>query len=276
MIIVCAGPDTLQARQKARELADAFRKKFDPQGLSMETLPSPDPKEILNRIGTPSLFAQKRYVRCDGLLAKAPIAQVRILAKRLAADGGSTILVVVEDEAPTKKVLDEFKDADLHVYSYPLRSALAHAIWCVARGKELGVAESRTRQIAEQTIGDPWRAEQELQKSGAFVHAHIAEHALDETSVFDVGDAFLGNTRAWRQRVDAVGADQLIPIVVKQSRQAIQVHDGETDGINPYVARKLHGLRMKDPGVKFLSILRALIGSRTSLGSARENVTQLQ
>jgi hypothetical protein len=35
MIIVCSGPDTYRAREKARELTAAFREKHDPQGLAV-------------------------------------------------------------------------------------------------------------------------------------------------------------------------------------------------------------------------------------------------
>src|SRR5690349_2995349 len=40
MLIVCHGPDTFRALQKARELELAFKQKYDAHGLSVERLAS--------------------------------------------------------------------------------------------------------------------------------------------------------------------------------------------------------------------------------------------
>src|SRR5262245_59678086 len=98
MLLICAGPDTWRTREKARELQAAFIAKHDPQGVSTNVLPDADFSAILNALGTSSLFAQKRFIRVNGLFEKLKIADVRALAKRLEADADQSILVTLETE----------------------------------------------------------------------------------------------------------------------------------------------------------------------------------
>jgi DNA polymerase III delta subunit len=175
MIIVCSGPDTYSARQKARELGDAFKQKFDPSGYSTEVMTTPDVKELMNRMSAPSFFATKRFIRCDGLFAKIKIADVRALAKRVEADGDTTIVVTVEDETPPEKHTSEFEKGRIVLYPYPLLQGSKFLAWCVIRAKTLGATEQDAKEIAERTDGDAWFAEQELMKRAVNPKAELVE-----------------------------------------------------------------------------------------------------
>lgn len=276
MLILCSGPDTWHARRKASELVDAFRKKHDPQGLSTEVVRSPvDPKTLLNQLGTPSLFSQKRMIRCEGLLDGLKIADVRALAKRLEDDADDTILLSIEQEPPSAKVISEFSEIQFFHYDYPLLTGLSFWKWCSARALELGVSPQSAEQIAQRIDGDAWLAEQELMKCAANPNAPFGEIETDEGSVFDLADRFLTERVGWRESLARAEDDQVSVVLVSQSRAALRVKDGETGGIHPYVAKKISQLRIPSPSKKLMRALFALVGIRQGVANAEEIQTQL-
>lgn len=273
MLIVCSGPDTWHARRRAQELVAAFRKKHDPSGLSTEIRHELDVPGLLNSLATPSLFAPKRLVRCDGLLEGLKIAEVRALAKRLKDDADQTVLLTVEDEPPSKKILDEFSDIKVVHYPSPPLSGAAFTKWCSERAKELGVPLNDAQEIARRTDGDTWLAEQELEKRAANPSAPLLSAADDPGSVFDVAERYLTDGKEWREDYDRLDDEQKISVLLAQARSAIRVRDGAISGIHPYAAKKLGALRMKNPEKKLLDILRAVAASRQSLCASTETET---
>lgn len=276
MLIICSGPDTWHARRKASELVTAFRTKHDPEGLSTELVRSPvDLKALLNQLGTPSLFSKKRLIRCDGLLDELKIAEVRALTKRLKEDADQTILLSVEQESPTSKVIGEFKEIQFFHYVYPLLQGAAFNKWCVARGQELGVTSSLAEQIAQRANGDAWLAEQDLVKCSANPLAPLRESETDEGSVFDLADQFLTERSGWRESLARAEDDQISVVLASQSRAALRVKDGEMSGIHPYVAKKIGQMRIPFPAKKLLRGLRTLVGIRQGVANADEMQTLL-
>ncbi len=270
MLILCSGPDTFNARQKARELVEAFRKKHDPSGFSIDVMKQADLAELLQKLSAPSFFSAKRLVRCDGLFDKLKIADVRSLAKRLVADNDQTIVMSVENEEPPAKTLNEFDGVKVFKYTYPLLVGKAFVDWCRKRGAEIGVASIDCDNIARVTEGNAWQAEQELMKKSANPAAPLAEDDDAFGTVFDIVDSYFRNDPSWRHAAFIADDDQLLATTLSQSRSFMRVQNGETKGIHPYVVRKLSMLRTSDAKEKFLHALRATIASRTSFAGASE------
>jgi hypothetical protein len=273
MIIVCSGPDTYSARQKARELGEAFKQKFDPSGYSTEVMTGPDVKELMNRMSAPSFFATKRFIRCDGLFTKIKIADVRALAKRVDADGDTTIVVTVEEEAPSEKHTVEFEKGRLVSYSYPLLQGAKFLAWCMDRAKVLGALESDAKEIAQHTDGDAWLAEQELMKRSANPHAELVEVAGEPAGTFEAADSFLTERTGWRTII--AEADEAFPMLAGQARSATRVADYATNGLHPFVAKKLSQLRIASPARRLMRAISALVAQRSGLAQTDEPQTLL-
>lgn len=270
MLILCSGPDTFRAREKARDLADAFKAKHDPSGFSMETIVEPDFVKILNRLSAPSFFSSKRFLRCDGLLSKLKIADVRSLIKRIEADADQTIIVSVEEELPKDLVLAECKKAPFFHYSFPLLTGSSFEAWCLKRAEQLGVEERSAREIARATDRDIWLAEQELMKRSANPHAPMSEQ-IDETgTVFSAIDAYVAQQRGWRKVVAESDLDQFLVTVTSQVRSIARIIDGDTAGIHPYVVKKFSRSRVTDIHVRLMEVERAHVASRTGLATTGE------
>ncbi len=269
MLILCSGPDTFHARKKARELVAAFRQKHDPTGYSTEMIDSSVGAQravplLLAKIGAPSLFASKRMIRCDGLLDMLKIVEVRQLAKRLAGDQESTIILSVEHEPPAEKVLKEFVGIKLVHYHAHLLTGAKFVAAVIQRAREMSVSESLAREVAKRTDGDMWLAEQELQKAFAHPHTEFVQAMNESGTVFDSADAYLVQRVGWRERVASFPDESMVSILATQSRTFARVRDGETMGVHPYVARKFSSIKLSDVDARrrFLGTLRSLYAAR--------------
>lgn len=270
MIIVCSGPDTYRARQKARELVAAFRGKHDPEGLATEVLDDvPTPEMLLSRLGSTSLFSSKKLVRADGLLTKMKIADVRTLASRLEKDKDGTIVLTLETEPPHAKTLEALKPAPLFHYPFVILTGTAFRVWIRDESKKLDIPLSIADRVAEYAEGDSWFAVQEMKKQSAHAHDVSTERSSDAT-VFDVADAVLSERQGWRVMLDNLDDDNAINMLLSQARSYLRVRDGHAEGLHPYVAKKLKSLRSPHPVETFSKILQALVASRTSLSSGQE------
>jgi len=274
MLIICSGPDTFRARQKARELTEAFRAKHDPSGFSIETMKAPDVADLLQRLSAPSFFSAKRFVRCDNLFEKIKIADVRLLAKRLAADKDQTIVVTVETEEPAAKMLGEFVDVQVFKYTHPLLTGRAFLDWCTKRAAELGASASDAEIIARNVEGNIWQAEQELAKRSANPNSPLAEMEDSSGSLFELVDAYFRGNSEWRYDVLRADDDQFLVTLFSQARSWARVKDGEVTGIHPYAVKKLSYLK-GDADAALLKSLRAVVASRTSLAGTSETDTLL-
>ncbi|MDP3793986.1 MAG: hypothetical protein Q8R07_04530, partial [Candidatus Uhrbacteria bacterium] len=111
MLILCIGPDTFRAQGKARELEEAFKKKYDPSGSSVEhvSFGKKGVDEVMERANTSSLFSSHRFLRTSNLIGECPKNKQAALAKTLARDSDHVIVVSVEDEAPAAVSLEPFE-----------------------------------------------------------------------------------------------------------------------------------------------------------------------
>ncbi len=276
MIIVCSGPDTYLAREKAKDLVAAFRAKHDAQGLSIEIIDGSEGLQgLLSRMGGASLFSTKKLVRADGCLTKLKITEVRSLAARLEMDKDQTILLTVEEEMPNAKTLEALKSAPLFHYPFPTQTGAAFRRFVRELATKHGVSGTIADQIANQTEGDSWQAVQEIAKQAANPHAIESTGGSSSGSVFEIADAVLTRRQSWRQTLANAEDENAISICLSQTRSYLRVRDGEIEGLHPYVAKKLNALRVTNPEARMEDVLRALYISRTGLGNSTEAETLL-
>lgn len=275
MIIVCSGPDTYRAREKAREFVAAFRAKHDAQGFATERVDGGEGlAPLLGRLCSPSLFTIKRLVRADGCLAEMKIAEVRQLAVKLEADKDATIVLTVEDEAPAAKVLEVLGKAYFYHYNFPTQKGADFLATIREHAKNLGVDKQAAEKVAELADGDSWLAMQELAKLAAYPAATPAAVSTD-SELFATVDAAIQETPCWRTKMAQCEDENLLNVLAAQMRSFMRVRDGRTEGVHPFVAKKLKNLRSAHPERRYLEVLRALFLSRSGLPSGRETETVL-
>jgi len=271
MIVICSGPDTYRARERARELVSAFREKHDPEGLSIDAIDgNVGLPVLLSRIGSASLFTKKKMVRADGCLTKMKIADVRTLASRLKDDADATILLTVETEPPDKKILDALKDAPCH--HYPFAQATGSAFKTIVRSiaASMRVSDDSADLVAEATDGDTWQAVSELMKQAANPSENMGREMASEYSAYDIADEFIRPNGKWRAMEMDSGPDGILNAFLSQSRAVIRVRDGMAEGLHPFVVRKLQRMTFA-PSAKTLSqTIAALVTNRSSLSIGTE------
>jgi hypothetical protein len=275
MIIVCAGPDTYRAREKARELVAAFRTKHDPNGLATDVIDGSEGlPALLSRLAGGSLFATKKLIRADGCLEKMKIADVRTLAARLEADHDNTIVLTVEEESPNAKTLDALKIAPLFHYPFEMQAGAAFRAWVRKEAATRGVVSETADVIAMHADGDSWLALHELEKQA--VHPQNALASVSDTrTIFSVADAIISASPKWRTELSTFGEDGAISVGLGQARSFIEVRDGHADSVHPYVARKLASMRIPQAEERTAQLLRGFLSSRSGLSAGSETETLL-
>lgn len=256
------------------ELERAFREKHDPQGFSTASLREAEVDEISQQLGSPSLFSPKRFLRVDGILERSKIADVRQLVKKIAVDADQTILVTIEEEPPTQKILDEFKSVTMHHYPFVLMHGSEFRTWCALRAEQLGIDRKISDTIADRFDGDTWTAEQELQKKSANTGAPMIEAAGQDESVFVATESYVKGP-GWRKSVEHAGDEGFVPVLLSQVRNAVRIQDGATQGIHPFVVKKMSSIRRTDLKYILIKVARALVAERSGLAQRNENVTLL-
>lgn len=274
MLLICSGPDTWHARQKARELVDAFKAKYDNSGYSTEVIVNQDLRQVLSEIGAPSIFCPKRLIRFDGLLDGIKMADLKTLAKRLKEDGENNIIVSVEEGPPTEKILKEFAGVKVVVYESPALTGTLFKKWCLGQAQKFGVDAGIANKIADRTLGDTWMAISELEKFRVNPDASFAELDFESGSVYDAADACLAGTNRWRERVRERMDEQVFSVILNQARSAIQVSDNAPVKIPNFVVRKMQKYVAQKAKRIFFSSTVALVGTRTGLIGPNEVDTQ--
>lgn len=244
MLIICSGPDTFRALQKARELEAAFKQKYDAGGLSIERIASGKDAvtEIAARAGAISLFAPRRFVRTAQVLSEASKAQRTTLKKALAGDQDGFILLTIEDEPPSATTLKELGEVKTVRYDFPVMQPAAFMKWALEEAKRMGLQDEKSvRAIVEATEGDTWRCYSEMMKRAAWGGSETI--AMDnEKSMFAFADAYVRGQSFWLDLIgDSSLEKQMLTTFLSQARAAVRVRDGATEGIHSFVARKLQG-----------------------------------
>lgn len=245
MLILCIGPDTYRAQQKARDLEASFRTKYDASGLNVEMFPADDSVfSFLQSRGGLGLFAAKRFFRGTGLLEHKKSLLETHIPRVLGGDQEASIVVSVEEEAPDAKVMTFLQTASVKVVTYVFETLRGRefATWLTDESVRRGMQAERTliQRIAERYEGDTWGAIQELTKLE--VHhdsTTLVEGAVDTGDVFAVADAWLRD-RSWRGM--AMEPAEKLRLFPSQARSALRVRDGAVQGLHPFVAKKLRSV----------------------------------
>ena len=276
MLILCTGPDTYRARQKAKELEQAFRTKFDPSGYATlvdSTLP---PEALALQLGTTSLFAPRKFFRRDRLMADISASALKTLAKQLLGDQDNLIVVSVEDgplDAKTAKALEGLK---VVAYPFPALEAKTFEAWCLEEGAKQGVSVIQARAIAAAVPpGDTWLASQEFLKAASNPMAPLALQEEKELGVFVVADAFVDGS-PWRNLASRL-EDSPLAVFTSQARSAVRVRDGAMQGIHPFLVKKFSQSRSRarDFAGQIRRLLRAQVAQRQYLSQEEELDTLL-
>jgi len=265
VLLICSGPDTWRARQKARELLDAFKAKHDKTGFSTEVIIGEDLGYVLSLIGTPSIFCPKRLIRFDGLLDGVKTSELRMLAKRLKEDGDNNIILTVEEEPPTEKILTELKEIKVFQYPFPLTEGLKFVQWCQDQAKAMDVGKAKATEAANRCQGDSWMAMNELAKLSANENAPWAELEYESGSVYEVIDAYFMNKADWREQVRSRSDEQISSVVMNQAKSAIKVKDNAPMKIPYFAVKKMQNYVKTRVAKSVYSGIAALVGSRSGL-----------
>jgi hypothetical protein len=274
MLVICAGPDTLSAAKKAGDMVAGFKKKYDPSGFSVETLDDPSIAEVLNRISAPSFFSSKRMLRVQGLLDGCKIADVRALAKRLAADAGLTVVLTTETDIIPKKITDEFEKDMVIQYDHPLPQGQDFVTWCLKRAAELGVDAESARQVAKTTDGDAWSAEQELRKFWANPRYASVRATEQGVSLYDRADRYVRLDQGWKETRE-IFDEELLAVLLSQARAALRAQHGAVQGLHPYVVKKMGTIRHGHIAELVRGPLRTHYAIRSGLADITEAETLL-
>lgn len=278
MLLLCEGPDTYRALEKARELERAFREKYDAAGFSVERISygKEAARDVVQRAGGMSLFSPRRFLRTMNVVAELAKKDEAAFVKVLTQDPDALIVVSVEDEpispADAKKI--EKIPKVMH-YPFPRLEGSAFLDWVKKKADELGVvcAQSTLQGFTDQMEGDTWGVMSELQKLRASGSGAALDERHEEESSKD--DVFLSAERIIYQEGTAKDRRATSAAVLMQSyRQAIRMRDEATQGIPPFLLKKFKFQPLpKNADVRFLAVMRGLAATRT--GFCTESETSL-
>lgn len=242
MLLLCCGPDTYRAMQRARDLETAFRAKHDPSGASIERLePGKTTADaVIERSLTVSLFSPMRFIRADGLIEQCPKSKAAPLAQALSKDPDRVIVVSIESEKPSTTTLKPFASIPkLLVTEYPFLKGKAFAAWVVQAGSSVGVTDAMMlARLADACDGDAWLASNELIKLAAGGESSVVR--AQESSAYEIVDEFLTEApNRHRALATRASSERAAYPLFQQSVAALRVLSGDTHGLPSFVVSKL-------------------------------------
>jgi len=237
MLILCCGPDSYRATQRARELEEAFRTKYDPSGTSIERFDGGKGavEEVIERSLTVSLFSPMRFIRADGLIEFCPKTKAKALANALSKDPERVIVVSIEREKPAAIELKPFTDVPkLIVNDYPLLQGKAFLDWVKQAGSLVGVTDSEAlSKLARACDGDAWLASNELLKMAV---GGVSDVVLEQgANFYHKADGFLRGDRSRYDLLTTDGREKFAYPLLLQSLQSV----GRSQRANGFVASSI-------------------------------------
>lgn len=280
MLIVCSGPDTFRALKKARELEVAFRNKYDAHGLSVERISSGKAAitEIAARAGAVSLFAPRRFVRTSNVLAEANKAQRATLKKVLAGDQDGFIVLSLEEEPPTAMVLKEL-EPEVKVVKYDFAELRGDAFlkWAMEEAKGLEIVDEKIiRQVVRVTEGDAWACYFELLRQAAYPGVETLSVNEAEGTIFSFADAYVARQAKWWELVSRSDLVKQAPTTfLMQARSALRIRDQATEGLHPFVVRKMKGQQLMQGEELLARVIESFFLQRSGYGDETDSLTLL-
>ncbi|HPN15188.1 MAG TPA: hypothetical protein PLF71_03690 [bacterium] len=273
MLIICAGPESFLARQKVRELIDAYQQKHDPSGRSIERLEHQSTlQDVLGRLGNMDLFASKKLLKYENLLTGLTPAQTKKLNQAVLKDADQNIVLTEEDKLPPAKIMEHFSKEKTFVYEYQKLSAsdLRQAVVAICRQNELK-AELADRLIALYP-NDLWAintAVQMISVSGLLPDQTLPD---SQSNLFNTVDNLLQQKNQVQTGLMGMDAQEILPLLISQALNWHKVKHGQAQGVHPYVQKKLLNTDFQNPDFKTINFLRCLYATRSSLAGGKEIV----
>jgi len=275
MLLLCIGPDTFRAQEKARELESAFRQKYDPSGSSVERI-TPGKEavdEIVQRANTISLFSPRRFMRTTDLLSDCAKTKQPVLVQALSRDPEHVIVVSVEGEPFSATVEKAFAGVPKIIkYEYPEQGGAVFKCWLTDTARRINVTDQRViDQIADATDGDSWWAWNELMKVAASGQ-HSVTSVSPTPTIYEYAEGFLRDDSCWRKAlVNLDISSQILTTFLSQARAAVRVRDNATDGLHPYVIKKMRVGKFEQGEKKIARSLIGLLSQRAGYGSEEDS-----
>jgi len=276
MLILCIGPDTFRAQEKAHELEVAFRQKFDLSGSSMERLSVGKDaiKQILERANTASLFSPRRLMRTSDLLLECPKSSQAPLINALTMDPENVIVISVESELPPDVTMKLFSSVPKFVkYDFPTQTGNAFLQWIREKAKGFGYQdEQRIARLAATSDGDSWLAWNELLKLVAGSTEDLQRNVTPK--IYDFAEKYLkgGDKRYSVLLGKDVEDGEALSVFISQARAAIRVRDADVEGLHPYLVKKMQNVSKNSHNldVSLSVLLHALLCQRIEYGTEED------
>lgn len=218
MLIFVYGDDSFRVQEKVKQLAEAFREKFDPTGLNLAEFPgnkkAVELGEVMGAVHAFPFLGQKRMVVVRDLIDATKKGEMDAWVEGFKKTPESTIVMFWELTEP--KVLEKkplYQElaglAEVHRYVYAQLQGAELSRWVEAKVKERGGAidAPALRGLIERVGADLWQMDNEIQKLVAYASgqtittAMVDElvHASFEGKIFQLIDAV-----SQRRPVDAI------------------------------------------------------------------------
>ncbi len=281
MLICVYGDDTFRAREKVKQMQDAFREKFDPSGFNTTIFPEEGKTTIemgaaLQAMCSVPFLSPKRLVILKDLLSSWKKSDVTAWKEGVSHVPDSSIVIFWETAEPSvieKNVLfqDLQKQGQVHAYPFPMLKDAQLERWVQERVKKLGgVMESRARRLLVEYSGaDLWRLQTELEKLVAYaqgqeiteemvrtlVPASFEEHIFAFIDAVSQKDGKRILKLLQEERWAGTNDHYLLSMLARQirlllgARALFEKHQGKISrdqlkdalGVHPFVAQKLLG-----------------------------------
>lgn len=271
MLILCCGPESFLAKNKSKELVDAYRAKHVAQGAVIENLDHLEEptKDALSRLANIGLFATKRLLKYSNLFSSSSASQLKQLSRLIATDDDQTVILSHENKKPTEKNLSVFPKEKIFVYAFEELNGKELDCWFTERCRHYSLKQKPIKLL--ETFGnDLWSIDTALQILRVAESADFIDEKADELRVFDIIDKYFSDRKTWKSHASNTDPQELLPLLVSQVLNWQKINAGHGENIHPYVAKKLSYTKFNDAATETLSVLRALYGSRTSLTQSEE------
>jgi DNA polymerase III delta subunit len=278
MLIICAGPDSFRARLKYRDLVDAYKKKYDEKGATIEHLASDNLYEtLLSKLSNQSLFASKKLLVCEGLFQKLTAKQASNLRDAIYRDADISVVIDYEEKAPKATAIKSFEEKELFVYAHELAKGAELNKIVKDLCKRYGVTETRVPSLIQRYQSDLWAIYTALQVICVAEDGDEDDFgsATQADNMFALVDMLLKNQKSWMGQYDAFDINGILNSSVSQMRTWHMVQEGVAKGAHPFVQKKLSGMRIKESDKRFQQFLKTFFASRQSLATGDEIVQLL-